>query len=239
MKKLIIILIIGCVIFPSNAKAQNDAAAGAALLGGIVAIGAGIEGIEQFKEQLEHKAVEEILTNHNMTNFKIKTSTLDGVSFKDVSSMGVVTYEIDNFDNQEKYILFSFSNSGWFDENGNFETVRWKLFDRDEWNNLMKVYIETASRKEISIEDVGLFKIDIKGVRKDKKYVIYFKKIDGDTYLTTDYSDEFKVVFNEGRLGLYLKNSGDNVQKYSNLRGSLVQLSKKAIMRAHSHINYQ
>ena len=43
-----------------------------------------------------------------MTNFKIKTSTLDGVSFKDVSSMGVVTYEIDNFDNQEKYILFSF-----------------------------------------------------------------------------------------------------------------------------------
>ena len=111
MKKLIIILIIGCVIFPSNAKAQNDAAAGAALLGGIVAIGAGIAGIEQFKEQLEHKAVEEILTNHNMTNFKIKTSTLDGVSFKDVSSMGVVTYEIDNFDNQEKYILFSFSNS--------------------------------------------------------------------------------------------------------------------------------
>jgi len=239
MKKIILILIIGCVIFPSNTKAQSDAAAGAAILGGIVAIGAGIAGIEQFKEQLEHKAVEEILTNYNMTNFKIKTSTLDGVSFKDVSSMGVVTYEIDNFDNQKKYILFSFSSSGWINENGVVESIRWKLFNNEEWNNLMKVYIETASRKEVSIEDVGLFKIDTKGVRKDKKYVVFFKKLDGDTYLTNDYSDEFKVVFNEGRLGLYLKNTGDETIKYSSLRGSLVQISKKAIMRAHSHMNYQ
>ena len=46
-------------------------------------------------------------------------------------------------------------------------------------------------------------------------------------------------MFNEGRLGLYLKNIGDDNIKYSNLRGSLVQISKKAIMRAHSHMNYQ
>jgi len=56
---------------------------------------------------------------------------------------------------------------------------------------------------------------------------------------TSNILDDFKVVFNEGRLGLYLKNIGDDNIKYSNLRGSLVQISKKAIMRAHSHMNYQ
>ena len=56
---------------------------------------------------------------------------------------------------------------------------------------------------------------------------------------TSNILDDFKVVFNEGRLGLYLKNIGDDNIKYSNLRGSLVQISKKAIMRAHSHMNDQ
>lgn len=242
MKKIIIILIIGCMISPSNVKAQNDkAAAAAAIVGGIVAIGSGIAAVEQVKEQLEHKAVEEILTNHDMTNFKIKTSTLDGVSGKDVSSISVVTYEVDNFDKGQKYILFSFLSSGWVNKNGtDFNKVRWKLFDREQWNNLMKVYIETASRSEVSIEeDIGVFKIDTKGVKKGKDYIFLFKKIDGDTYLTKDYSDEFKIVFNEGRLGLYLKKMEGNAPEYSTLKGSLVQIKKKAMMRAHSFMNYQ
>jgi hypothetical protein len=239
MKKIFLALIIGCVILPSNTKAQNDGAAAAAVIGGVLAIGSSIGAIEQFKERLEHKAVEEILTNHNMTNFRIKTSTLDGVSIKDVSSMGVVTYVVDNFDDNKKYILFSFSNSGWVDDSGVFSSVKWKLFDTTEWNNLMKVYIETASRKKISIDDVGLYKIDQKGVKKGKEYVVFFKKLDGDTYLTHDYSDEFKIVFNEGRLGLYVKQTEGKNTEYSNLRGSLVQIRKKAIMRAHAHINFQ
>ena len=76
MRKIFLALIIGCVILPSNTKAQNDGAAAAAVIGGVLAIGSSIGAIEQFKERLEHKAVEEMLTNHNMTNFRIKTSTL-------------------------------------------------------------------------------------------------------------------------------------------------------------------
>ena len=69
--------------------------------------------------------------------------------------------------------------------------------------------------------------------------MVFFKKLDGDTYLTHDYSDEFKIVFNEGRLGLYVKQTEGKNTEYSNLRGSLVQIRKKAIMRAHAHINFQ
>ena len=96
-----------------------------------------------------------------------------------------------------------------------------------------------AEIKEVSIEDVKLSKIDTRGVKKGKEYIVSFTKIDGDTYLTNDYSDEFKIVFNEGRLGLFLKELGGNSGEYSNLRGSLVQIRKKAIIKAHSHMNYQ
>tara|TARA_B100000787_G_scaffold36441_1_gene25569 strand:+ start:2169 stop:2894 length:726 start_codon:yes stop_codon:yes gene_type:complete len=239
MKKIILILVIGCLILPSKTKAQNDGAAAAAVVGGLLAIGSAVASVENFKEQLEHKAVEEILTNHPMTNFKIKTSTLDGASAKDVSSINVVTYEVDNFDNNKKYILFCFLSSGWSNKNGaDFNKVRWKLFGRSDWNNLIKVYIETASRKEVSIEDVKICKIDKKGVLINKKYILNFKKIDGDTYLTNDYSDEFKIIFNEGMLGLYLKDMNGTKIEYSNLRGSLVQIREKAIIRAHSFMNY-
>ena len=39
MKKIFLALIIGCVILPSNTKAQNDGAAAAAVIGGVLAIG--------------------------------------------------------------------------------------------------------------------------------------------------------------------------------------------------------
>jgi len=238
MKKIILILTVSILIFPKNIKAQDDTAV--AVAGGLLMLGAGIAAVEQFNEQLEQRAVEEILSNHNMKNFKLKTSTLDGVSASDISSIGVVTYEVDNFDNMKKYILFSFMSSGWMNQYGaDFNKIRWKLFDKDEWNNLMKAYIETASRKEVSIEDVKLSKIDTRGVKKGKEYIVSFTKIDGDTYLTNDYSDEFKIVFNEGRLGLFIKEMGGNSDEYSNLRGSLVQIRKKAIIKAHSHMNYQ
>lgn len=238
MKKIILLFVIGLYITPSNLKAQNEGTVAA--LGGLLAIGSGIASVEQLKEKLEHKAVEEILSNHNMSYFKIKTSTLDGVSGKDVSSVSVVTYEVYNYDLNKRYILFSFLSSGWSNSNGmDFSKVKWKLFDATEWNNLIKSYIKTASKKDLPIEDINKCKVTWKGVLLDNKYVVNFKKIDGDTYLTSDYSDEFKIVFNEGRLGIYLKNMEGNDAEYSKLRGSLVQIRKKAIIRAHSYINFQ
>ena len=239
MKRITLALIILFTVFPQKSEAQKDETV-AAVAAGLFTIGTAIAALEQMKEQLEHKAVEEILANHNMDKFKLKTGTLDGVSASDMSSIGVVTYEIDNYDDGKRYILFSFLSSGWINEYGvDFRKVRWMLFNYLEWNSLMKTYVETASRKEFPLKDIGICKINQKGIKKGKEYILTFTEIDGDTYLTNDYSEAIKIVFNEGRLGLYLKQMNEDNKVLSNSRGSLVQIKKRAIMRAHAHINFQ
>ena len=239
MKKLILAFVILFIVFPQKSEAQKDETI-AAVASGLFAIGSALAAIEQMKEQLEHKAVEEILANHGMEKFKLKTGTLDGVSAQDISSIGVVTFEVENYGNGKRYLLFSFLSSGWINQYGvNFNKVRWILFNQSEWNNLMKTYVETASRKEFPAEDIGICKINTDGIKKGNDYILRFTKMDGDTYLTNDYSDEIKIVFNEGNLGLYLKQMNDDYSKLSDSRGSLVQIRKRALIRAHSHINFQ
>ena len=108
----------------------------------------------QMKEQMELKAVEEILYAHpEIKNFQLKTSSLDGTSMKDMSDTGVVTYEIQIIGG-ERLVLFLFISSGWSNQYGlDFNRVKWKLFNRKEWLDLMKAYVETASRNEVSIDE--------------------------------------------------------------------------------------
>ena len=101
----------------------------------------------------------------------------------------------------------------------------------------MQAYIKTASKTEISIEEVAQSRIVNKGVQKDKKYIVEFSKIKGDVYYTSDYSDEFKIVFNERSLGLYLKQQNPDEFRKGGPRGDLVQIRRKSIIRAHSFLN--
>ena len=67
-----------------------------------------------------------------------------------------------------------------------------------------------------------------------------FDKIKGDVYYTNDYSDEFKLVFNERSLGLFLKPNKDKEEYRSGgVRGDLVQVRRKSIIKAHKHVNNQ
>ena len=70
--------------------------------------------------------------------------------------------------------------------------------------------------------------------------IIEFSKIKGDVYYTYDYSEEFKIVFNERSLGLYLKqkNIEGEFRTGGGPRGDLVQIRRKAIIRAHSFLNF-
>ena len=142
---------------------------------------------------------------------------------------------------QYKYVLFAFLSSGWSNQQGvDFNKIKWKLFSKEEWNKLMQAYIRTASKNDISIEDVAISKIVNKGVQRNKKYIIEFSKIKGDVYYTSDYSDEFKIVFNERSLGLYLKqkDTEGEFRTGGGPRGDLVQIRRKAIIRAHSFLNF-
>ena len=238
MKKLFTFLLVTAMLIPSNAKSQNNDGAAAAAAG-ILAIGAGIAAIEQLKEQLEQKAVEEVLTAYpNLINFELKTGSLKGTKMKDLSSVGIVTFEIKDIDTSDKYVLFAFLSNGWSNQFGvDYSKLKWKLFTRNEWNKLMQAYIKTASKIEISIEDVASSKIVNKGVQQNKKFIIEFSKIKGDVYYTSDYSDEFKIVFNERSLGLYLKQSNPDEFRRGGPRGDLVQIRRNSIIRAHSFLN--
>ena len=238
MKKLFTVVMVAAMLIPSSAKSQNNDGAAAAAAG-ILAIGAGIAAIEQLKEQLEQKAVEEVLTAYpNLINFELKTGSLKGTKMKDLSSVGIVTFEIKDIDTSNKYVLFAFLSNGWSNQFGvDYSKLKWKLFTRNEWNKLMQAYIKTASKIEISIEDVASSKIVNKGVQQNKKFIIEFSKIKGDVYYTSDYSDEFKIVFNERSLGLYLKQSNPDEFRRGGPRGDLVQIRRNSIIRAHSFLN--
>ena len=238
MKKWFIVVLVAAMLIPSSAKSQNNDGAAAAAAG-ILAIGAGIAAIEQLKEQLEQKAVEEVLTAYpNLINFELKTGSLKGTKMKDLSSVGIVTFEIKDLDTSNKYVLFAFLSNGWSNQFGvDYSKLKWKLFTRNEWNKLMQAYIKTASKIEISIEDVASSKIVNKGVQQNKKFIIEFSKIKGDVYYTSDYSDEFKIVFNERSLGLYLKQSNPDEFRRGGPRGDLVQIRRNSIIRAHSFLN--
>jgi len=240
MKKFFTLALIAAFLIPSNLKAQKDK--GAAIAGGLLAIGAGIAAIEQLKEQLEQQAVENVLSAYpHLVDFELKTGSLKGTKFKDLSRVGVVTFEIKDLSTQYKYVLFAFLSSGWSNQQGvDFNKIKWKLFSKEEWNKLMQAYIRTASKNDISIEDVAISKIVNKGVQRNKKFIIEFSKIKGDVYYTSDYSDEFKIVFNERSLGLYLKQKDveDQFRTGSGPRGDLVQIRRKAIIRAHSFLNF-
>lgn len=227
MKKTIFILLIVGMLVPKEASAQNNDGVAAAAAG-LLAIGGAIAAIEQVKENLEQVAVEQVLTAYPyLVNFELKTGSLKGTKTKDLSSVGVITYEITDIDSSKKYVLFAFTSNGWANEYGvDISKLMWKNFTADEWNKLMQNYIQTASGVELTVDEVAQSKIVNTGVKQGSKFILKFDKIGGDVYLTSDYSDEFKIVFNESSMGLYLKATRD-----------LIQVKRKAIIKAHEHLN--
>jgi hypothetical protein len=227
MKKIIIVSTILFIMLPKQISSQdNDAVA--AGVGALIGVGAAIAAVEQIKENLEQKAVEQVLTAYPfLIDFELKTSSLKGTKMKDLSSVGVITFEIRDIKTNNKYVLFAFTSNGWANKYGvDYNRLLWKNFDSDEWNMLMQNYIKTASGIDLSISEVAESKIVNNGVKQGSKFILKFDKIGGDVYLTSDYSNEFKVVFNEKSLGLYLKQTQD-----------LIQVRRKSIIKAHEHLN--
>ena len=105
----------------------------------------------------------------------------------------------------------------------------------------MQAYVRTASKEELTLGEISKSKIVNKGVKNGKGWAVEFDKIGGDVYYTLDYSDEFKIVFNERSLGIYLKDNipGEKEYRLGTPRGDLVQIGRKAIIKAHTHINSQ
>ena len=225
MKKFIFIIIATLIISPKNASAQNNNAAGiATAVGGLMAIGAAIATIENMKERAELVATEFILTNNpELQNFSLKTLDFDGKKLKDMSSVSVISYKIQEFIpsdnpklNGKKQVLFGFTSYGWITEQGiDFSRVTWILIDKEEWMNMMTAYAKvSSSQKNESVirQSISNGIIVNKGVKVKNDLVIPFYKLEGDMYLTMDYSPLMKFIYNERSLGIFFKNTSDLVQ---------------------------
>lgn len=225
MKKILILsLIILFSVLPKNIQAQNNAAAAAAVVGGVAAIGAGIMAIEDMQERMELTATQWLLSNHSeISTFSLKTIDFNGKKAKDLSKTTVLTFKIQEFtpaDNPElngkKQILLAFTSYGWINEQGiDFNKVSWYLIDQGEWTKMMIAYAKVSSKEknEDTIKQklvTGL--IVNRGVKVKGKLEIPFFKLEGDMYLTIDYSNEMKLVYNENSLGIFIKKTEDLVQ---------------------------
>lgn len=233
MKKLLLFFLLFCILVP-KAKAQDDALIVAAA--GIATIGAVLVSIDNLKEQAELRATEWLLNNEpTMTSFSLKTLDFDGKKAKDMSSVSLITYKIQEFQLAEKpvldgkkFVLFGYTSYGWISEAGaNFNKVRWQLIDAEEWMNMMVAYVKTASseRNEASItETLRGGKIVNRGVTERSGLTIPFYKLNGDMYTVSDYNDDMRLIYNERSLGIYLKATSD-----------LVQIGRDDIIKIHEY----
>ena len=242
MKKFIILLMLGAMLVPKQAKAQNAGGAAAGAIAGLVVAGAlTAAAIEAAKEGAEQYAMEYVLAERpDLTFFELKTSSFTGLKAKDQSSVRIVLFEITDFKTSERLVLFGFSETGFANQNGiDYRKVDWKMYKATEWNKMMAAYIELASGKSISEMDLKTIKIVNNGVKKDGDFIVEFSKLRGDVYKVLDYSDEFKIVFNERSLGLFLKKLGEVEEgdlAYS-YKSSLVQIRRRTIIRTHAFLN--
>ncbi|MBL7559851.1 hypothetical protein JAO71_08555 [Olleya sp. YSTF-M6] len=231
MKKTILILFASLYLIPQNSNAQNE---GAAVIAGVLAIGAGIGAVEQIKEQAELTATQWILSNHpELSSFSLQTLDFNGKKLKDMSAVSVMTFKIQEFTPSDKpeldgkkQVLFGFTSAGWISKYGiNFEKVNWHLVDNAEWLNMMVSYVKVSSSEKNTSEIKSTLKegrVVNKGVKVKNKLVIPFFKLTGDMYFVTDYSSNMKLVYNERSLGIFLKDTQD-----------LVQISRSGIIDIH------
>ena len=168
-----------------------------------------------------------------MTSFSLKTLDFDGKKLKDMSSVSVILFNIQEFkpmDNPEldgkKQVLFGFTSRGWINEQGiDFNKVTWMLVDVSEWLKMMTSYVKVASGEvnEKNINDALVAgKIEKKGIKDKGDLDIPFYKLEGDMTVVTDYFNVLKFFYTESTLGIFLKETRD-----------LVQIGRSEIIKIH------
>lgn len=219
------------LLMPKLSKAQDTGAAVAATVGALAMVGAGIAAVEQMKERAELTATEWMLSHHpDMKSFSLKTMDFDGKKVKDMSAVSVITFKIQEFQPSEepvldgnKYVLLGFTSHGWINDYGiDFGKIRWLLVDDPQWTEMMLAYVKMASgSRTLTPEDIRQGKIVNKGLRLGGKLEVPFYKMEGDMYVTEDFADSMRFVYNERSLGIYLKETMDLVQIR---RGTLIEI---------------
>lgn len=240
MKKIIFLSVLSILILsPKNIQAQKSADA-AVVVGGLLALGSSIAAFKIMEEQLELSATEWVLSNRDdLSNFYLEVINFNSAKISDISNTSVVTFKVHEMEMNgvpsitgKRRVLFCFTSRGWVTDSGvDVSKINWFLINEDEWLNMMVSYVKVATenKDEASIRELlPLAQIEKKGIKLKKKIVLPFYKINGDSYLVSDYSDKMKLVYNEKSLGIFLKETK-----------VLVQLSRNSLRDVHDFLFYR
>jgi hypothetical protein len=244
MKKISIIII--CFLLSlGNTTAQNDGAAAAAgVAAGILYLGAAVISSENHQSHLTRAATEWFLSKYkDIDNFQLKGLEFDGKRSSDNSNTSLVIYRIEELVPEKlpsmssiiaptlrelneavtkrKWVLLAFSGDGWVDNSGlKVSRVQWLLMDQEEWLNIVIAYVALATGntdRDLLRNEIINGKITDRGIRRDGLSVpFYYTGL--DMYLSSDYNDDIKLVYNRTTMGFFLKATDD-----------LIQMSREAI----------
>ena len=184
--------------------------------------------VEQIKEQIELNATEYILKNHpDLKQFNLKILRLDGKKISDISRTSVIIFRIREFkinsdgiadySDDKKKILFAFTSHGWVSNNGvNYSRMKWQMVDKDEWLNMMVAYSKLASKEDDIFKTKEILtngKITRNGIRsRDRKKIKLIFIFLISSLFVADYSVDYKFVYNENSLGIFINETDNLVQ---------------------------
>lgn len=225
MKKIfIIILVFKIQILFAQVDKVLDFAAGAAVAGVVASL-----TLEDYSNQFQQEAVEYFIANHpEIKHFDLSKSTL--FASKNSFNTSAASFEISDYDNTKRYVLFAFTSQGWINEFGiNTNKVNWQIFNQGEWNKLIKAYLDSVSKNFILEELIIKGKLTDKGLKIDNRYIMQFPlNLKNNYYSINEYNENIKVVFNRKDINLFLSETGE-----------LVRIKQKTIIRLHEFINFQ
>jgi hypothetical protein len=224
MKKSFLIFI-SILIANSNSFYSQDASEVAAGL----AVGAAIAAVSvsSIKEEAELRATQYILSNYdNFKKFNVKAMiSSSSTKLTDMSRASIIPFEVYEFDIIDKdygeydfkvinrFILMCYGTSGFINQYGvRYNMVSWELIDKELWFKRLEKYVESSSNTSLDIAEAleEGFVVN-KGVTKKGDFfnstnlAIEFYNLNSDSYIVSDYSDEFKYIYNENSLGIFNK----------------------------------
>lgn len=206
MKRILLFILITLMF--SNMKAQPPK--NLALASGI-ALGIGIAAyasVEQMKEGLEQNATEWFLANHPEENlFRLKIRNISGTKLSDLSNVNCMLYTVITFNKsdrklKEKFVLLSFHSHGWVNDQGvNFEKVTYHLVSKNEWEEFIKLWIETISPVSIDLtKGIPEFQKcnEKKYIENNPNYIRIINNVDGvksvDFYEQINNITDFQIA---------------------------------------------
>jgi len=178
----------------------------------------------------------------NKTSFNLSLLKWEVTKKEDLNNVSVIGFIYTVWgDKYSNYVLLNVCSRGWYNDYGvDFSKVKVYEIDKNKWSKILLAYMNLSKdpNNEV-ISDIEKIPVIINNKKKENSSTtlyniksinntgIYFQdqnnnleykfSFDGiltgsGTHTVIDIDDEYKLDFNEGNLGIYLKATGDLIR---------------------------